>query len=313
MTDDLRIGVDLGGTKIEAVVIRVGEGAPDVLARKRIPTNRALGYDHILGSVADLIAGVRQEAAAPAGIPVGVGMPGSVTHRLKDGGRSPVPLVKGSNTVCLNDRPFFGDLMARVGQTIAFSNDANCFALAETRFGAAKGARVAFGVIMGTGLGGGVVMAGADGAPRVWDGVQGIAGEWGHITIDPENGPLCFCGRRGCLEQYLCGPAIEAAYAARSGEKRSLVEIVARTSDDAHARDTLQATLKTFGRALSILVNLLDPDVVVLGGGVSNIPLFVDEGPAALLPWIFNDEVQTRIVKNALGDSAGVFGAALLR
>lgn len=309
--DSLRLGVDLGGTKVEAVVVRVGRDQPDVIARLRAPTQRAEGYGHIVETTTQLIADVAAQAGLRELPPVGVGMPGSVTLRRADGTTSPVPLVKNSNTTCLNGRPFRFDLAEAVRRPIAFANDANCFALAEATYGAARDARVAFGVIVGTGVGGGVVFREV-GQARVWDGAQGIAGEWGHMVLDPSAGPPCYCGRRGCVEQYLSGPAIERAYETRSGTSRSVREIAARAGDDADARATLDLFIDAYGRAIASVIDILDPDAIVLGGGLSNLDVLYEQGPAAVARWIFNDEVRTRIVKNALGDSAGVLGAALL-
>jgi fructokinase len=280
------------------------------LARVRVPTQRDEGYEHVVAVTAHAIA----EATAQAGLavppPIGVGMPGSVTFRRADGTRSDRPLTKNSNTTCLNGRPFRSDLAQAVGRPLAFANDANCFALAEAKYGAARGARLAFGVIMGTGVGGGIVIS--TGEPRVWDGAQGIAGEWGHVTLDPEGGPPCYCGRRGCLERYLSGPAIEAAYARRSGRDLPLVEIASGIASDPDARATLDEAVEFFGRGVATVINILDPDTIVLGGGVSNLSVLYERGPQAVARWIFNDEVCTRIVRHALGDSAGVLGAALL-
>jgi fructokinase len=313
-SERIRLGVDLGGTKTEAIVIRwVAQDdarlpdAFDVLARQRVPTERDAGYDHILRRTADLVSSVARQAGLRQTPPIGVGMPGSVTSRA-----SSVPLVKNSNTVCLNGRPFRHDLEVAIGRPVVFANDANCFALAEAAFGAGAGADVVFGVILGTGVGGGIVFGGGGRRPRAWDGAQGIAGEWGHVCLDPEEGPPCYCGRRGCVEQYLSGPAIERAYEARSGVRRGVQEIAARRSIDAAAGETLQAVIRVFGRSLATIINVLDPEVVVLGGGVSHLACLYDEGVAAIGAWIFNDEVRTRVVKHATSDSAGVLGAALL-
>jgi fructokinase len=305
------LGVDLGGTKIEAVVLRLEHDAPRVLARLRVPTQREAGYDHVVAATARLIADVTAQAGLAASPPTGVGMPGSVTLLRADRTRSDLPLTKNSNTTCLNGRPFRSDLVRAAGIPIAFANDANCFALAEAAYGAAREARVAFGVIMGTGVGGGIAFR-EQGVPRVWDGAQGIAGEWGHVTLDPSADLPCYCGRRGCIEQYLSGPAIEAAYARRAGAALPLVEIAARTASDASARATLDAVVDVFGRAIATVINIVDPDAIVLGGGVSNIDVLYDRGIEAVSRWIFNDEVRTRVVKHTLGDSAGVIGAALL-
>ncbi|OJY20294.1 MAG: hypothetical protein BGO98_43850 [Myxococcales bacterium 68-20] len=319
----IRVGVDLGGTKIEAVVVDLGPGEPDTgaapppseLARARIATNRTQGYEHVLSETRALVFEVAKLAGIdPISTPIGVGMPGSVTMQRAGGGRSDLPLVKNSNTTCLNGKPFHADLAKAVGRPIAFANDANCFALAEATWGAARGARVAFGVILGTGVGGGVVMTNDGGIPRAWNGAQGIAGEWGHVVLDPERGPACYCGRRGCIETYLSGPAIEGEYTRRAGIARPLTEIAARArgEDDAVARELLDERIDVFGRALATVVDILDPDVIVLGGGVSNLDALYDEGPRAVARWVFNDDLATKIVKHALGDSAGVLGAALL-
>jgi fructokinase len=307
----LRLGIDLGGTKTEAVVLRAGADAPEILARLRRATEREAGYEAIVAGTAKLIDDVAALAGLRTPPPIGVGMPGSVTMRRADGSRSELALVKNSNTTCLNGHPFRADLAAAVKRdSIAFANDANCFALAEARYGAARGARVAFGVIMGTGVGGGVVLAQRPGV-QAWDGLHGIAGEWGHVVLDPAGRP-CYCGRRGCVETVLSGPALETAYAARSGARLSLADIAAARDTDAHARAVLDDMIASFGRAVAILINVLDPDAIVLGGGVSNLDILYSEGPASIARWVFNDELRTPIVKNALGDSAGVFGAALL-
>jgi fructokinase len=317
---ELRIGVDLGGTKTEAVVVRLGGPDPEVLARRRIATTRDLGYAHIVEQTRTLVADVARDAGLALDAPdltgIGVGMPGSITMRRADRSASPVPLVKNSNTTCLNGMPFRDDLAKALGRTdVAFANDANCFALAEAVWGAARGARVAFGVIMGTGVGGGVVLREAhEGArARAWDGAQGIAGEWGHVVLDPKSGPPCYCGRRGCIETYLSGPAIERDYAERSGKSLHLAAIAELAKEgDGVAAPLLDERVDLFGRALSIVIDVLDPDVIVLGGGVSNLELLYAEGVRAVGRWVFNDELRTRIVKNELGDSAGVLGAALL-
>jgi fructokinase len=332
----VRLGVDLGGTKIEVAVFRTSgaSDAPEDMARLRVPTDRDRGYEHIVRTVAGAIAEGVRLAGLTTRPTIGVGMPGSATR---------AGLVKNSNTICLNGRPFFSDLRAAVGDPdIRFANDANCFTLAEARFGAARNARVVFGVILGTGVGGGVVFRSATGALEAWEGADGIAGEWGHVTLDPDNGPACYCGRRGCIEQYLSGPAIERAHVARGGDDVRVAEVARRArlpgGGDAIAKATLDRTIEIFGRSLATVINVLDPDVVVLGGGVSNLDALYDEGVAAVERWVFNPKVdrqtadhqtadrataedqtglaetdlRTRIVRHALGDSAGVCGAALL-
>jgi fructokinase len=293
----VRIGVDLGGTKTEAVVVQLGGEEPKVIAKKRIPTERERGYEHIVEATRALVVEVAKDAGLSALPDVGVGMPGSVSRRTGE------ELVKNSNTTVLNGRPFRADLARALAVNVKFANDANCFALAEATWGAARDARVAFGVIMGTGVGGGVVVD-----RKSWDGAQGIAGEWGHVVLDPVNGAPCYCGRRGCVETYLSGPAIERAYRERTGKDARLPEIA--NADDGRA--LIAERVDVFGRALATVIDVLDPDVVVLGGGVSNLEVFYDEGPKAVARWVFNDSLETRIVKHELGDSAGVLGAALL-
>lgn len=307
----LRIGIDLGGTKIEGVVARIDtqssatSAQPEVLARLRVPTQRERGYDHIVSAVTRLIRDVAAAASIPPDQlpPVGVGMPGSINRQ---------GVVKNSNTTVLNGRPFREDLIKAVGRPISFSNDANCFALAEARFGAGRGHEVVFGAIMGTGIGGGLVFPhGPVQLPRTWDGPHGIAGEWGHVTLDPAAGPPCYCGRRGCIETYLSGPAIEADYTRRSGQRLPLAELAVRTDDPAAAA-TLTAAAAVFGRAVGTLINILDPDVIVLGGGVSKLDLWYEAGTREVGRWIFGGEFSTPIVRHQIGDSAGVLGAALL-
>jgi fructokinase len=293
----VRIGVDLGGTKTEAVVVQLGGDEPKVIAKKRVATERERGYEHIVEATRALVVDVAKDAGLSALPDVGVGMPGSVSRRTGD------ELVKNSNTTVLNGKPFRADLARALAVNVRFANDANCFALAEATWGAARDARVAFGVIMGTGVGGGVVFD-----RKSWDGAQGIAGEWGHVVLDPVNGAACYCGKRGCVETYLSGPAIERAYRERTGKDARLPEIA--TADD--GRELIAERVDVFGRALAMVIDVLDPDVVVLGGGVSNLEIFYEEGPKAVARWVFNDVLETRIVKHALGDSAGVLGAALL-
>jgi fructokinase len=193
---------------------------------------------------------------------------------------------------------------------VAFANDANCFALAEATWGSARDGRVVFGVILGTGVGGGLVFRESDGRATAWEGAQGIAGEWGHVVLDPEHGLPCYCGRRGCIETFLSGPALEAAYAKETGVDASLVDI--GRSQAPEARAFLRARMDVFGRALATVIDVVDPDVIVLGGGVSNLDVLYAEGRDAIARWVFNDTLETRLVKHALGDSAGVIGAAML-
>jgi fructokinase len=294
------LGIDLGGTKIEGAVLLLGDGAPRTLARRRIPTLRDEGYEAILVRLTLFVHELVTEAALPGVPPVGIGMPGSVSRRTG--------LVKNSNTLCLNGRPFRQDLAAALGVELRFANDANCFALAESRLGAARAhaSGVVFGVILGTGVGGGLVLRG-----EVWDGLQGIAGEWGHHTLFPGGRP-CYCGRAGCVERYLAGPDVERQYRERAGAKLALPEIIARREQDPAASDVISEMLTAFGRGIGNVISILDPDVVVLGGGVSNASVFYDEGVERVRQNVFNDELSTPILRAELGDAAGVLGAALL-
>ena len=288
------IGIDLGGTKIEGVVL--GDDLVP-LERRRVPTERERGYEHIIERVAGLVEALR--ATAPGSDVVGIGTPGSLSAR--DG------TLKNSNTVCLNGRSLHADLERRLGLRVLLENDANCFALAEARAGAGQGHAMVFGVILGTGVGGGLVHDG-----RLWSGPQHIAGEWGHHAIDPA-GPPCYCGQRGCVETLLSGPALEAAYRAAGGPPLAAAEIAARAATgERAARDVVDRYLDRFGRALANVIDVLDPDVVVLGGGVSGFDALYTCGRDAVARYVFNDELRTPIVRNQLGDSAGVIGAALL-
>ncbi|MBK8254745.1 MAG: ROK family protein [Polyangiaceae bacterium] len=302
-TEQVVIGVDLGGTKIEAIVARRTRTTDlPVLVRHRVSTPAHEGYEAIVQATCNLLSHVAKEAQVDLKtIPIGVGMPGGVTRRTG--------VVKNSNTVCLNDRPFRTDLQDRLGRPVAVDNDANCFTLAEALLGAASEHRdgVVFGVILGTGVGGGISFGG-----RVWSGAQGIAGEWGHTAVWPERETQCYCGRRGCVELYASGPAVEKLYTRLSGVHLKLSEIVLRRTSDPHAEAVIEDFLNTFGRGLANVIDVLDPSAVVLGGGVSNVDLLYTEGISRVAGYVFNDELTTPILRNALGDSAGVYGAALI-
>lgn len=292
-------GIDLGGTKIEGVIANVNDGDVEVAFRHRIPTEADQGYRHIIGRIRHLLDEMTaQTGERPAAI--GIGTPGTNDPATQ--------LMRGCNTTALNGQPLVSDLQAELGVPVRIANDANCFALAEALLGAGKGARVVFGVIMGTGVGGGVVVDG-----KVLDGRQGIAGEWGHNLLDPD-GPDCYCGRRGCVETILSGPFLERYYTALAGEKKRLADIVSawRAGTDAHAVATIEHLFASFGKAIGPIVNVLDPDMIVLGGGVGNISELLTRGAEAALPWIFNPNPSIQLAQPLLGDSAGVFGAALL-
>ncbi len=305
--ESIVLGIDLGGTKIEGAVVAF-DPAGSVsreLARSRIATDRDEGYEAVLMRVAGLVHQLVADAGLDALPPVGVGMPGSVTRATG--------LVKNSNTVCLNGRPFRQDLETALGVPVRFANDANCLALAEARLGAGRGHEggVVFGVILGTGVGGGWVLHG-----RPWDGPQGIGGEWGHHALVWPDGRPCYCGKRGCVERYLAGPDVERAYAQRAGGRLPLAQIAARAADpaidDAAARQTIDELLTHFGRALANVISIVDPDLIVLGGGVSQVAALYTEGRARVAREVFNDELLTPIVPARLGPAAGVLGAALL-
>jgi len=288
------IGVDLGGTKIEGIVL---DAERHTLLRERIETESARGYEHIIERIAQLVARLRQ--AAPECTAIGIGSPGAISSR--DG------TLKNSNTQCLNGRHLREDLEARLHVEVRMENDANLFALAEAVAGAGRGAPLVFGIIMGTGVGGGIVHRG-----ELWRGPQHIAGEWGHHCIDVR-GPRCYCGQRGCVEKLIAGPAVEAQYAALTGTSCSMTAIVdAFRHGDVAATRIFRTFIDRFGRSVANLINILDPDVIVLGGGLSNTDELYTLGRDAVAGYMFNDEIRTPIRRNQLGDSAGVIGAALL-
>lgn len=289
-------GIDLGGTKIEGVVLPA-PNSTEPLCRMRVPTQRDRGYEHVRSRITGLVDRM-SEAVGERPQAIGFGTPGvldPVTHTLKN-----------SNTTCLVGQPLRRDLAADLGCRVELANDANCFALAEARLGAGRGAETVFGIILGTGVGGGIVVQ-----RRVLSGAQGIAGEWGHIVLDAEGAP-CYCGRRGCVETLISGPFLEAYYEQQSGRALPLAQIAERVDQDPAARATIDRLVSWFGRAVATVVNILDPHVIVLGGGVSNVDELYTHGVEAMAPWVFNDTVHTRVVRNELGDSAGVFGAAML-
>jgi fructokinase len=290
-----RIGIDLGGTKIEGVVL---DASGRELTRKRIPTEREHGYQHILNRLKlmhdDLLPVAHGQPTT-----FGIGTPGALSPRTG--------LLKNSNTVCMNGQPVKADLEKLIGRKIEIQNDANCFAMAEARLGAGKGKKLVFGVIMGTGCGGGIVYHG-----EVFTGAQAIAGEWGHMSIDP-NGPLCYCGKKGCVETFISGAGLENRYAEKFGTRKPLKEIEKEFyAGEPKAVEFMHWFFDRFGRALANLIDILDPDIVVIGGGVSNFNALYTEGVAQVRKYVFTDELETPIVKHQLGDSAGVFGAALV-
>lgn len=294
-----RLGVDLGGTKIEAVLL-----APDrrTLARRRIPTPES--YAGKLQAVAALATALERETGVS--VPhVGVGHPGSLNPRTG--------LIRNANTSQLNGAALDRDLAAALGRPVACANDANCFTLSEATDGAGQGARSVFGVIAGTGVGGGLVIEG-----RLVEGQDRIAGEWGHIplgrpTPDETPGPLCKCGLHGCVEAWCSGPGMAADHERRTGARLSAKEIAERAeAGDPLARETLNFHRERLARSLATVANIVDPEIIVMGGGLSNMAGLCEDLERAMAPYLFTDEPRTRIRLNVHGDSSGVRGAAWL-
>jgi fructokinase len=295
----MRIGVDLGGTKIEAIGL---DEKGRILARGRVETPRD-DYEATLEAIAGLVTEIEAEAQTRG--TVGVGMPGAISPASG--------LVKNANSVWLNGQPIAEDLARLVPRPLRFANDANCLILSEARDGAAGGAQAAFGVIVGTGTGGGLFLHG-----HVWAGANAVAGEWGHNPLPwrgPEEwpGPPCYCGRNGCIETYLSGPGFARDYARAAGRRADPPDIVARAAKgEAEAETCLKRYEDRMARALAHVINVLDPEVIVLGGGMSNIERLYDEVPRLWSRWVFTDQVVTRLVPALHGDSSGVRGAAWL-
>jgi fructokinase len=295
-------GIDLGGTKIEGVILESIDN-PTPLVRTRVDTESVKGYEHVIGQIARLVANMEEQSGLKPQA-IGIGTPGVLDPTLQT--------MKNSNTVVLNGQPLQKDLEKNLQIKIELANDANCFALAEAHWGIVKRAepkaRMVFGIIMGTGVGGGIVMDG-----KIWNGRHGIGGEWGHNFLDESGGP-CYCGKTGCVETVISGPATERYYTSLTGQKLKLKEIVARNQDgsDPAATKTIQRLCHFFGKGVSVITNMLDPDVLVIGGGVGNIDALYTDGLASLGKFIFNNRVEVPLLKPSLGDSAGVFGAAAL-
>lgn len=315
----MRIGIDLGGTKIEGIALAPGGRQLD---RRRVAAPRG-SYDDTIRAIVDLVNAIESDVSgaslddlstvarsAEVEAPqvrsrVGIGIPGVI---------SPVTgLVKNANSTWLNGRPLGADLSRALGREVRLANDANCFALSEATDGAAAGAAVVFGVIVGTGTGGGVVVNGA-----LVVGANAIGGEWGHNPLpapedDERPGPLCYCGRSGCIETFLSGPALARDYSALGGGDHDAIEVAARAErGDPIALQCLERYERRFARAIASVINLIDPDVVVVGGGLSNLSRLYDRVPALWGPHIFSDHVATRLVRARHGDASGVRGAAWL-
>jgi predicted NBD/HSP70 family sugar kinase len=296
-------GIDLGGTKIECAILDQNDPT-QIILRERIDTESIKGYDHIISQVGRLIDSVSQKVGfRPTRL--GFATPGVLDPASQT--------MKNCNTTSMNGKLMAVDLAKVVGCEVVLANDANCFALAEALLGAVqdinKEAQVVFGVILGTGVGGGLVVNG-----KVINGLHGIGGEWGHNILE-EGGEPCYCGKAGCVEKVIAGPSLELFYERQTGDKKKLKDIVQAyiAGSDSNATATMERLFEYYGKAISTLINVIDPDVIVIGGGVGNIDLLYSEGYERIKKYIFNSgEVLTPVVKPKLGDSAGVFGAAML-
>ena len=304
-------GIDLGGTKIECVVLKSAR-EPEVIHRHRIPTEGHIGYDHILTRIKCLI----DDVATVVGFTpsrIGIGTPGSIDPQTE--------LLRGSNSQNLQNRAIQKDLTTILDIEVKVENDANCFALAETRMGAVSHLHktslpiqgrspsdlIVFGIIMGTGVGGGLVVHN-----KLIKGCNGITGEWGHNYLDSSGGP-CYCGKTGCVETIISGPALERYYREKTGNDTKLAEINQLAENgDQYAQETMQRLVHFSAIGISSIINMIDPDVIVIGGGVGNLDILYKKGPEEIAKFVFNPTMTTIITRPAMGDSAGVFGAAFL-
>ena len=289
----LRLGIDLGGTKIEGILI---DEKFQVIKRERVPTQREEGYQAILSRIVRLAESIIKDVPDLES-PIGICTPGTI--------ESETGLLKNSNTVCLIGKPIQDDMEREIGIPVVMENDANCFALAEATIGAAKKYNVVFGVILGTGCGGGITML-----RNIHRGANRIAGEWGHHCLVP-GGRECYCGNRGCTEAYISGTALEKEWFELSGERSRVTDIIESGKYKNHP-EWKENFLKNFGRGLANVIDILDPHAIVIGGGLSRIDFLYTEGKESVYKETFSKIVRTPILKNKLGDSAGVFGAAML-
>jgi len=292
-------GIDLGGTKIEGAILDPTQ--PEVARhRLRLPTEAAQGYEHIVTQIERVVTQLEEASGQRRPKIIGIGTPGATEPSTG--------LLKNSNTTCLNGRPLRADLVARLQTNVRLANDANCCALAEATLGSARERSVVMGLILGTGVGGGIVVNG-----HLVEGCHGIAGEWGHNPVCGETTP-CYCGRVGCVETVISGPGLERYYRENGGTKIRLPEIASRArAGEALAGVTLVRLRDKFGEAIAAVINIIDPDAIVIGGGVGNLDLlYEEETRAAIRRHLFNPELRTELLRPALGDSAGVFGAAML-
>jgi fructokinase len=289
-----KIGIDLGGTKTEAIILDPDDNES---YRKRVPTEDKNDYRKILSFVHKLILETIDKIPRKADCTIGVGIPGSINIDTQ--------LVQNANTTCLIGNPFQKDLEKLLARKVGMENDANCFTLAESRSGAARGYNFVFGIIMGTGCGGGIYLNG-----EVVKGVHGIAGEWGHFSVDPI-GDRCYCGNPGCVETKISGSGVENAFYKKYHIRMKMHEIVrGARNDDTKCNQAFRQFLDDFGRCVGGLISILDPDAIVIGGGLSNIDELYTKGVEYVRNYAFHRKIQTPIIKNELGDSAGVFGAA---
>ncbi|GBC60493.1 N-acetylglucosamine kinase [Desulfonema ishimotonii] len=292
-----KIGIDLGGTKIESILL--DPAGKEVLTRKRVatPGNVADRYHAICSAVCGLVRDTMKAIPDAQDCTVGIGIPGTLSRRTQ--------LVQNANTTCLIGKPFRRHLAEDLKRPVGMENDANCFTQAESLSGAAQGYRIVFGVIMGTGCGGGLCIDG-----RIHHGRHDIAGEWGHFSVDPDGAP-CYCGHRGCVETKISGSGVENAFHRRFGKRLSMQEIVSgHRRGDRECVEIFEQFLEDFGRCLGGLISILDPDAVVLGGGLSAIEELYGPGLARVRHCAFHQHIETPILRNRLGDSAGVYGAA---
>lgn len=296
--DSFICGLDLGGSKIEGVLL--DRGTNQVLARYRTSTLASEGYDVVLSQVKTVVAELENVAGSSIEF-FGLAMPGILDTETG--------LVKNCNATCLNGKPIVRDLQKETGKKVVVANDANCFTLAETLHGNPSNLqpkpRLVFGIILGTGVGGGLVFDG-----KIWEGKHGIAGEWGHMIYNESGGIRCYCGKIGCNETVFSGPALEKYYQKLSGKASNLQSIYQSRYQDDCANATIQYFLKTLGRAVAQVINVLDPCVIVFGGGLSKMDIIYEELKYHILPYLFNRDLKTPLLAPDLGDSAGVFGAA---
>ena len=285
-----KIGIDLGGTKTEGILL---DDSLNVIQRTRVSTPQN-NYQEIINQIISLVNDLSKNIT---NFTVGICTPGAISKKTG--------MLKNSNTQCLIGKPLKEDLEKNLDKKISMENDANCFAISEATMGSAKNHPFVFGVIMGTGVGGGIVIDG-----KIHQGRTNIAGEWGHHTLH-QNGNKCYCGKNGCVETYISGPSLEKRWEELSGKKELLPEIV-KNLDSPQFGQWKEEFLDNFGTALANVIDILDPDVIVLGGGLSNIEFLYSDGIQNVYDKVFSDLVDTPILKNSLGDSAGVFGAALL-